>query len=106
MPTGDLTQIKQQSQIDATDFVLEVKDSPEFEAVLAARALVSEQRWADYDLYQFAGLQEQLLYEKALVELKRLWTTNRPSYWGKHYRDRSEEYEETTEQEGTGENPA
>lgn len=92
MPTGDLSQIKPDSQIKAFDFVTEILDSPEYEAVIAARDLVSEERWADYELYEFTGMQEQVIYAAALENLKTLWNTNRPSYWGKHYRSREEEF--------------
>ena len=87
MPTGDLTQIKADLQIKATEFVLSVLDSPEYDAVVRARDLVTEDRWKFYDQYEVTGLQEQKAYAKALADLKTIWNTNRPPYFGKHYAD-------------------
>lgn len=92
MPTGDISQIKPDLQIKACEFVLDIKESDEFESVLKARALVSEDTWRDYELHEFQGLQEQNIYNAALQDLQKLWGKNRPNYWGRHYPDPAESY--------------
>lgn len=76
----------EQSLEKASRFLLMVTESPEFMDVLKARELVPESTWRDYELYEFTGFQEQVIYANALRELKRLWNTNRPTFFGKDYR--------------------
>lgn len=92
MPTGDITQIKPDLQIKAIEFVLMVIESIEFLEVTRIRDLLSEEMWDRYELLELKNLQEQILYEKAIANLKQLWQSGRPSYFGKHYATQEEQF--------------
>lgn len=88
MPEGDPPDASLEK---ACRFALEVVESTEFLTVLQRRDLVPESTWKNYDLYGFTGLQEQKLYATALRDLKRIWNTSRPTFFGKDYRPKDAE---------------
>lgn len=97
MPEGDIEIIKPQKFIDAFDWLSEVIQSPEYQAVQKVWALVTPQQWAGYDLHGITGLTQQNMLADALVPFKELWKNRPGSFFGKKFNAQVEEIDENSD---------
>lgn len=103
MPQGRKPEeIKLEKYVEAFDWLHRISISGEYAGVQKAKKLVSEETWAKYKAYNITGLQEQIILNNALLKLRRAWKTNRPSFFGKVFKDaEQEESEQDVDQQDT-----
>lgn len=88
MPVGRKPEeIKIEQYASAFDWLHRLSISLQYDAVRKAKALRTEELWASYRAYGFKNLQEQVILEKAQDGLRRAWRQNRPSFFGRIYKD-------------------
>lgn len=101
MPYGrEANEIKIEQYAKAFDWLHRLSISPQYEAVKKAKALRTEELWATYKAYGFKNLQEQVILEKAQDGLRRAWRYNRPSFFGRIYRDVAEQDSDQKDSDG------
>ena len=100
MPVGRLPEhIPVEKFAEAFDWLHFLRQGREWEAVEKVKRLRTQEMWDKYKAYGFKGLQEQLLLEAAQARLRKAWRTNRPSFFGRTYKDAENDNEEETEQD-------
>lgn len=87
MPEADPNDIPLTKYNEIFDWLHKLKLSEEYVRVLGVWKLVPEKQWAGYILHQVEGLQEQILLEKALVLLRKRWKQERPSFFGRKFKN-------------------
>lgn len=99
MPTGrEPHEIKLELYVMAFDWLHRLYMGGAWLKVLKAKELRTQEIWDAYKAYGFRGLQEQTILEKAQDELRRAWRTGRPSFFGRVYKNE-------TNQDDDQENP-
>lgn len=68
--------------LKAFDWLHNVKLSKEWEDIEYAWALLPEETWRKYKLFDIQDLREQVILESAQKALRKLWKTNRPRIFG------------------------
>jgi len=68
----------------AFDWLHNLKMAYEFTDLIAARALLPEETWARYELFEIEGLREQGILVEAQRALLKKWTTKRPTMFKGH----------------------
>lgn len=101
MPCGrQPEEIKLERYVEAFDWLHRLASSREYAAVQKAKLLRPQQIWDAYKAHGFKNMQEQVILEKAQENLRRLWRTNRPSFFGRIYREPEQDStEENSERE-------
>lgn len=105
MPEADPTWIVVTKYDDIFTWLHELKLSPEYEAAVRAWKLVKPEVWQGYKDHGFTGLQEQNILQAALAKLRKRWKLNRPSFFGRKFRDPASQ-DETSEQDTGSEDSA
>lgn len=88
---ADPLRIQSDTYIKAFDWLHNLRISSEYAGVLKVKALLPQKIWDMYKLQELRGLQEQNLLEKAQIKLRKLWKQNRPTFFGKVYKNVEEE---------------
>lgn len=84
---ADPLRIQSDTYVKAFDWLHNLSISDEYAKVVKVKALLSQHIWDMYKLQELRGLQEQILLEKAQIKLRKLWKQNRPTFFGKVYRE-------------------
>lgn len=94
MPEGDPTWILITKYDEIFTWLHELKLSPEYEAAAKAWKLVKPEVWQGYKDHGFTGLREQDILQAALMKLRKRWKKDRPSFFGRKFRDPASQDEE------------
>lgn len=95
MPEASPQWIRPEKYIEVFDWLHNLKLSPEYLAAGKAWAMVKPDVWAMYELHGFTGLTEQLILQEALSNLRKRWKLNRPSFFGRKFRDNTDDPSES-----------
>lgn len=81
-------EIKIDQYTKAFDWLHLLYTSPEWEALVKAKAQLPQNVWDRYKAHRITGLEEQKILEAAQLGIRRAWKINRPSFFGRVYKER------------------
>lgn len=87
---ADPLRIQSDTYVKAFDWLHNLSLSDAYLGVLKVKSLLKQEIWDMYKLQGFRGLQEQILLDKAQIKLRKLWKQNRPTFFGKVYREETD----------------
>jgi hypothetical protein len=88
---ADPLRIQTDTYIKAFDWLHNLRMSDQYAGVLKVKSLLPQRIWDMYKLQELRGLQEQFLLETAQRKLRKLWKSNRPTFFGRVYKHVEEE---------------
>jgi hypothetical protein len=118
MPLSPAGEIRVERYVEIFDWLHEFMLSDEWSVLMKAWKLRPEHIWANYELHEIKGLQEQILLEKAQVGIRKRWKLNRPFFFGRQFKkgkpdgdsdsssNESPQGETSSEQGGDSESPS
>jgi hypothetical protein len=86
MPEAAPEDIKSERFIEIYDWLHSLILSPAYQKLLKVWALVRPEIWEGYAAHGVKGLQEQILLEKAQIEIRKTWKRNRPFFFGRKFK--------------------
>lgn len=75
----------------AFDWLHDIKLGTEYQEYKKIRALLPEETWKYYDLFEIEGLREQKLLEQAAQKLRARWRKKRPAMFNSDLKKRGKE---------------
>lgn len=80
-------EIKLEQYVEAFDWLHRLYTGGAWLGVERAKKLRTQEIWDTYKAHGFRGMQEQIILERAQLALRKAWKTNRPSFFGRVYRE-------------------